>query len=236
MGQTDSTRSRAMCPSDPCQVSVAVFDKLAARYADKYFDLDLYHAHLTRFAAAIATPSARVLDLACGPGNVSAFLHQIRPDWHLTGVDLAPAMLDQARARVPGVEFVVGDCRQLDCRQLDAQGRRFDGAAYAFGLSYLPEADAKRCLDSLYAVLTEGAPLYLATISGASAQALWEQGSSGDAVWMVYRTVPQILVLVQQAGFAIDWYEVMPSPANAAKATRDLVLLAHKQAKIFGQP
>lgn len=219
-GQINRGGAHIKTEPDPCLSSVAVFDKFAIRYADRYFDLDLYHAHLTRFASAVTIPAARVLDLACGPGNVAAFLRQIRPHWQLLGVDLAPAMLAEARKRVLGVEFALADCRELE-----TLGRSFDAAAYAFGLSYLPEQDAKRCLASLYAVLTEGAPLYLSTISGDAGSAGWQQGSTGDSVWMAYRTVPQILQLVRQAGFMVLWHEMLASPPNA-EPTHDLVLLA----------
>ncbi len=50
---------------------------------------------------------------------------------------LAQTMLDEARKRVPDVEFALADCRELE-----ALSRSFDAAAYAFGLSYLPDQDA----------------------------------------------------------------------------------------------
>lgn len=207
---------------DPNQISVTTFDKLASHYASKYFDLDIYDAYLARFADAVTPTAAKVLDLACGPGNVAAGLQRIRPDWQLCGIDLAPGMIREAKVRVPGVEFLVADCRQL------AQiGRRFDGVAWAFGLSYLPEADARQCLHELHTILNDGAPLYLATITGAASAGL-EQGSTGDAVFQIYRPVAQVLALLCEAGFAIEWQQVIDSPANASKVTQDLVLLARK--------
>jgi SAM-dependent methyltransferase len=207
---------------DPCHISVATFDKLASRYADKYFDLTLYDAHLARFAGCVASNTARVLDLACGPGNVSAFLQRIRPNWQLTGIDLAPGMLAQARARVPGVEFLLGDCRQLEQLQ-----RSFDAAAWAFGLSYLLDDDARRCLASLHAILAADAPMYLSTITGPAACAL-EASGTGEQVYMVYRPPGAVMALVEEAGFCIDFHELIASPANAGKATQDLVLVARK--------
>ncbi|MGR6319178.1 class I SAM-dependent methyltransferase [Micromonospora soli] len=52
-------------------------------------------------------PPGRALDAACGTGRHAAYLagrgHVV------TGVDSSPEMLDRARAKVPGAEFLVGD-------------------------------------------------------------------------------------------------------------------------------
>ena len=50
-----------------------------------------------------------VIDLGCGPGNVTAILRQRFPAADLLGVDGSPAMLDKARAAVPDASFLQGD-------------------------------------------------------------------------------------------------------------------------------
>lgn len=45
-----------------------------------------------------------ILDIGCGPGHHTAALAQA--GFAVTGVDYAPAMLDRARAKHPGVTFV----------------------------------------------------------------------------------------------------------------------------------
>jgi trans-aconitate 2-methyltransferase len=52
---------------------------------------------------------ARVVDLGCGPGNVTAILRQRWPQAEITGIDSSAAMLDRARAAVPGCRFENGD-------------------------------------------------------------------------------------------------------------------------------
>ena len=53
----------------------------------------------------------RVVDLGCGPGNLTALLAQRWPDVHVSGLDSSPEMIDQARRDVPGIDFAVGDLR-----------------------------------------------------------------------------------------------------------------------------
>jgi tRNA/tmRNA/rRNA uracil-C5-methylase (TrmA/RlmC/RlmD family) len=99
----NTTAGAQMHEDDFCRTSAAAFDRLAERYAEKYFRLDLYARYLERFAARIE-PDASVIDAACGPGNVSAHLAKLRPDLQLVGVDLAAGMIAQAKLRVPRVE------------------------------------------------------------------------------------------------------------------------------------
>jgi trans-aconitate 2-methyltransferase len=50
-----------------------------------------------------------VVDLGCGPGNLTGLLAQRWPDADVLGLDSSPEMI--AKAQVPGVRFEVGDLR-----------------------------------------------------------------------------------------------------------------------------
>src|SRR5262245_48670549 len=54
---------------------------------------------------------ARVVDLGCGAGNVTAVLRRRWPEARITGVDSSPAMLDRARGSDPAVDWQLGDLR-----------------------------------------------------------------------------------------------------------------------------
>jgi trans-aconitate 2-methyltransferase len=57
-----------------------------------------------------ATAPRTVVDLGCGPGNLTALLKERWPDAAVTGVDSSPEMVAAARP-VAGVDFAVGDLR-----------------------------------------------------------------------------------------------------------------------------
>ncbi len=64
--------------------------------------------------AAAASPGARVLDVGCGPGHLLERLAD--RGLHVTGLDLDPAMVERARARLgERAEVVVADVIALPC-------------------------------------------------------------------------------------------------------------------------
>ncbi len=89
------------------------YDRIAAAYAEAYFDeLDRkpFDRHLLdRFARY---GGGRVCDLGCGPGHVAGYLRMRGVD--VFGVDLSAGMIDVARRLNPMIQFEVGDMRQLD--------------------------------------------------------------------------------------------------------------------------
>jgi trans-aconitate 2-methyltransferase len=52
---------------------------------------------------------ARIVDLGCGPGNSTEQLRQRWPNSAITGVDNAPEMLAQAKAKHPDWQWVLGE-------------------------------------------------------------------------------------------------------------------------------
>ncbi|MBC7276273.1 methyltransferase domain-containing protein [Nocardioides sp.] len=52
-----------------------------------------------------------VVDLGCGPGNLTALAAERWPDARVVGLDSSSAMIDKARASVDGVDFAVADLR-----------------------------------------------------------------------------------------------------------------------------
>jgi trans-aconitate 2-methyltransferase len=56
----------------------------------------------------LASP-ARVVDLGCGTGNVTALLRARWPEARVTGVDASSTMLERARASYGGVEWLEAD-------------------------------------------------------------------------------------------------------------------------------
>lgn len=208
---------------DTCQVSVNTFDRLAQTYAQKYLALDTYDAYYREFCSHVTRQGASVLDVACGPGNVSAFLVRERPDLHVLGIDLAPNMVRLAQTHVPSASFLVHDGRQLA-----DLGQVFDGIAYAFGLNYLRQEEAEQFFESLGKVLAPNGALYLSTMLGPRERSGLQISSSGDQIYVYYRPRQEIEQWVQRVGLKLVFLDEIASPASASNTTIDVVLVAQR--------
>jgi len=91
--------------------------------------------------AALLPAGGSALDVACGTGKLTAALAAaVGPEGRVLGIDLSPAMLDEARrafGELPGVEFRVGNALALP-----AEDRSFDAATIAFGMRNLSSFEA----------------------------------------------------------------------------------------------
>jgi ubiquinone/menaquinone biosynthesis C-methylase UbiE len=123
---------------------------------------------------ACARPGMRILDLACGPGNLSRHLAvQVAPGGELVGVDLAPGMIALARsAGIPNARFEV-----MDIERLEFADATFDAAVCGHGLQFAP--DLGRALREARRVLRGGGRL-AASVPASGAH---------DAPWNVLNTV-----------------------------------------------
>ena len=67
-------------------------------------DLGLIERHLAQLPGP-------VLDLGCGPGHLTGFLHSVHAD--VTGIDPVPEFVDHARAAHPAARFELGSFEDL---------------------------------------------------------------------------------------------------------------------------
>jgi len=95
------------------------FDGLAAERDAWKRKAGLYHATVATLCRRFVAPGARVLELGCGTGDLLAALAP-DPEGSL-GVDVAPAMIERARAKHPALRFEVADAEALGVGE-----RRFD--------------------------------------------------------------------------------------------------------------
>lgn len=203
--------------------TVSVFDRNASLYAEKYFHLRLYDAHYDAFLESLPEGTVRILDLACGPGNASAYVRTSRTDASILAVDRSEAMLRQLQERVPGVATA-----NVDCRDLSGIEGHFHGVLFLFGLSYFSDADSAKVLGEVAKKLRPDGSLLLATVAGDPALTGVHTDESGRRVRSFFRRPRDIEAMVVSAGFVVIDRAIVPSPANATVASHDSIVLARK--------
>ena len=85
------------------------WNKLASLYQDWFMDLDLYNDTYDFICNSITKENAKILDIGCGPGNITKYLLSKRPDFDIYGIDIAPNMIELAEKNNPAASFAVMD-------------------------------------------------------------------------------------------------------------------------------
>ena len=142
--------------------SKAAFDEQAPIY-DEGMQGDharaLYPCILEEARRAMeGTPVPSVLDVGCGTGMLSERLLGAFPSCRLAGVDLSPAMVERARARLAGRAEV----REVDAERLPFHDGAFDLVVCNDSFHHYPDPD--RAAFQMWRVLRKGGALVLGDV------------------------------------------------------------------------
>lgn len=187
-------------------------------------DVSAYHPSLDRFLALLPT-GAEVLELACGPGNVTRYLLQQRPDLRILGTDLAPTMLELARASNPAATFQL-----LDQRAIPTLQRSFHGIVCAFGLPYLDAQEAADLIRDAAQALHPGGALYLSTMEDDPARSGFVTPSTGhgEAAWIQYHRGDALVDALERNGFRLLERSNVITAAGDGSPANDVLLVARR--------
>jgi len=179
------------------------YDTVAVSYADFVRDALLDQPYvlsaLALFADSVrAVGGGSVADVGCGPGDITARLHELGVD--AFGIDLSAGMIDVARRAHPGLRFDVGSMTDLD---LPAES--VAGLLAWWSLIHIPDKEVPTVLGHFFRVLRPGGPLLLGFHVGDQTR-LKTAGYGGHPMKVyVHRRQPeQVAAWLRDAGFDIE--------------------------------
>ena len=159
---------------DPYQATIESWNQLAAQYRDRFMDMDLYNDTYDLFCHLIKKRDPRILEIACGPGNITQYIHLKRPDFEIVATDAAPSMIGLTRKQVPSAS-----CLVLDCREITSLAGHFEGILCGFCIPYLAKEDVLKLMhDAVFLLHAEGI-FYISCIEGLYEQSGFEYSSDG---------------------------------------------------------
>jgi len=210
-----------MSGPDKNMLAATLFNERAALYQEKYMDVTAYGTGLDLFCSLLEE-RAQVLDVACGPGNITHYLLQRRADLKILGVDIAPNMIALAMTNNPGARFLV-----MDARALAGIQERFQGIICAFGLPYLSRPETAALIQDAASLLDPGGIVYLSTMEGAETSSGFVQSSNGDRLYVYYHDAEELQIFLEQAGFTILQLYRQAFGSGITAAT-DLIIIAQR--------
>lgn len=209
--------------SDKTIEAVAVFNKLATLYAQKYMDVSGYSESLEKLGELLHASEGTVLELGCGPGNITRFMLDRFPHLKITGIDLAPDMIAIAKSLNPEATFEVMDCREIN--KIDS---KFDAVLCGFCLPYLSRQEAIQLItDSAVKLNTKGV-IYISTMEDNNSKSGYVSGSTGDQLFMNYHECSYLTEALRNENFEVVYEKHLPLAADPENITKDLVLIAKK--------
>jgi len=179
------------------------YDTVAVSYADQLRDAlagyPYLRAALSLFAGMVhAGGGGPVADVGCGPGHITAHLHELGVD--AFGVDLSPGMIDVARRDHPGLRFEVGSMTDLDLADASVAG-----LLAWWSLIHVPDDTVPTVFGHFRRALRPDGPLLLGFHVGDESR-LKTQGYGGHPMRVhVHRRQPgQVAGWLRDAGFTVE--------------------------------
>ena len=140
---------KSMTNEEYKKLSVKEFTQVAERYESDHAGIyEMCKKDYPEILEELEKESfSDLLDAGCGPAPMISLLAEKYPDRHYTGLDLTPAMIEQAKAKhIANAEFVVGDCENFPFEE-----NSFDAIICSNSFHHYPDPQGffdsvKRCL------------------------------------------------------------------------------------------
>ncbi|MDF2437501.1 MAG: hypothetical protein K0Q95_1877 [Bacteroidota bacterium] len=208
---------------DKSELAAGIFSKLAEHYQNRFMDVSLYEKSFDHFCDYLIGQRPAILELACGPGNISKYLLKKLPHIQLKGMDLAPEMIRLAKTNNPQAEFHV-----MDCRNIDQLNHTYNGIMCGFLLPYLSKEEVEKLISNAYALLNESGVLYISTMEDDHNKSGWKSGSTGEKMFMHYYDEEFLANTLKKNHFKILNTERVVSTMTDNTIVTDLILIAGK--------
>jgi trans-aconitate methyltransferase len=200
------------------------FNKHAALYNEQFGGLSLYNDTYELFSTLIPDRHSHVLDLGCGPGNITQYLLRKRPELNITGIDLAPNMIEIAKQNNPRAKFEV-----MDCRAVSTLNRKFDAIVSGFTIPYLDREETEKLLSDCAALLNPEGVFYFSLIDGKYENSGYQYASNQvDRSFVYYYTSVKIMSMLNKCDLRIVQVEDIQWERRNGQTETHLVFIVKK--------
>lgn len=168
------------------------YDDVAAKYNEEYCLKE--ESDIVKEFLHFLKKGDRVLDVACGPGNITNFF--ARRGVKIEGVDLSSGMLAIARKNHPKIKF-----RKMDMRKLNYADKSFDALLCSYALYHLTKKQALTALKEFNRVLKPGGTLMLIVQEGSGEGMVADTLKPGTKIFINRMSEAELKRLFKKIGF-----------------------------------
>lgn len=190
---------------NPKKETLETWNKMAEVYKDKFMDMPIYNHTYDFVLENLKNKNAAILDVGCGPGNISKYLINKNSALQILGIDAADEMVKMAQKLVPQCKFEVKDATQL--KTID---KKFDAIFVGFCIPYLTQSQTLDLINDCFEMLNEDVSqsgrqgiLYLSFVNGNPSQSEWKENNVGDRIYFHYHLTSDIKSNLIKTGFQI---------------------------------
>lgn len=201
------------------------WNQLAQAYQDKFMEMDLYNSTYDVFCEAVEKENARVLELGCGPGNVTNYLINKRPNYSILATDTAPSMIELGRINVPKAQFQL-----LDVRDMLGLNQQFDAILGGFVIPYLDSKETEQFIADSFQLLNDKGVLYFSCIERETSYSETQTSSDGKITMEVnYHTADFLLASLEKNHFQLLSVFRIDYPKPNGTIDIHLIIIAQKK-------
>jgi trans-aconitate methyltransferase len=206
------------------QITQNTWNKVANLYDQKFMQLSIYNSTYDFLCQQFNTTAPRVLDIGCGPGNISQYIIKQLPNAKVEGIDYASNMIELAAKNNPTATFSV-----MDCRAIHQLSKGYDGIIAGFCLPYLSPDEVNQLFTNSYNLLNSAGILYVSFVDGAVEDSGLITGSTGDSTYFYYHPTENMLNLFTKNNFELIQQFDIPYSKNDGSTELHTILIATKK-------
>lgn len=177
------------------------YDRVAENYATQFRDeLDKkpFDRKMLDWLAEKVSGLGVICDMGCGPGQIARYLHS--QGVKVCGVDLSPAMVQQAQGLNPEIPFQQGDLLAL----ADVADNSYGGIAAFYSIVHIHQHKAVRALQELKRVLRPAGVLLLTFHIGQEVKHLDEFLDKEVSLDFFFFETEEVKDYLRTAGFELE--------------------------------
>ena len=163
------------------------WNKIASQYEDKFMDLNLYNETYDFICTYLTKPNSKILEIGCGPGNITKYILSKRPDFDIFGIDIAPNMIELAKKNNPTASFAI-----MDSRKISDLKNKYDGIICGFCIPYLSPEDCEKFIFDAKNLLNDYGIIYISFVEGDPNKSDFQVSGSGDRSYFYYHTLDKL--------------------------------------------